>query len=463
MGLDRGRGHRRGRRGCLCLGSAPHPGSAEHRTVEAKTDVARSSIPVPGREPGCLLGAVVRGRRRAGRGRRRHAADPLASARGNRYPIGAPGGPDRVVRNLLTVDVMRGLLRKSIPRLGAKRCGRIRPPYVMPCSAALAGLTALLAVTGCFQLNVESCRLICTTSRDCPGDLQCLGATGQGLCASPGVTMCGDASVGVTDAGADRTDAGRTDAEAGMSGAPSMLCHSGSCLILPETVRSNLVLLLWPSNLPAVGSPVSVWADQSGQGNDAHALYPSALPQVIPDGVQLDTTQLGTGFVVVNSPSLDFGSGDFAVIVVAGLSSNATPLSLFRKSGGARTSQQISIDWVLSSTSSSLTGKPQGVVDDTTVLATTDVSQPSVEAYTLYRSTDSLELRLNEVVLGTADLPMPGLSTTNAEDLYLGVSGFVGSPVDSIQAVVAIRGSIGSTELTKLEVFLRTVFMKSTP
>jgi len=336
----------------------------------------------------------------------------------------------------------------------------------MPRSAPLTALTALLALTACFRLDVDSCRLICTLAEGCPGDLTCLvdPATHQGLCASPGTKACkNDASVGGTDASVDRMDAGGTDAEAGTSGPPSMLCHNGRCLSLPEDVRANLVLLLWPSNLPAVGSPVSVWADQSGQGNDAHALYPSALPQVIPDGVQLDTTQLGTGFVVVNSPSLDFGSGDFAVIVVAGLSSNATPLSLFRKSGGARTSQQISIDWVLSSTSSSLTGKPQGVVDDTTVLATTDVSQPSVEAYTLYRSTDSLELRLNEVVLGTADLPMPGLSTTNAEDLYLGVSGFVGSPVDSIQAVVAIRGSIGSTELTKLEVFLRTVFMKSTP
>ncbi len=268
----------------------------------------------------------------------------------------------------------------------------------------------------------------------------------------------------MTDAGLDRMDAGGTDAEAGMSGPPSMLCHNGKCLTLPEDVRSNLVLLLWPSNLPAVGSPVSVWADQSGQANDAHALSTTARPQVIPDGVQLDSTQSGAGFVVANSPSLDFGSGDFAVIVVAGLSSSTTPRTFFRKSDSARTnSQQISIDWVLSSTSSALTGRPQGVVDDTTVLATMDVSQPSVEAYTLYRSANNLELRLNEAVLGTGDLPIPGLSTTNPEDLYLGVSGMFGSPVDSIEAVVAIHGSIGSTELTRLEVFLRTVFMQSTP
>jgi hypothetical protein len=330
-------------------------------------------------------------------------------------------------------------------------------------TAALTGLTALLALAGCFQLNVESCSLRCTSDEGCPGDLKCLGdPSGQGLCASPGVAECGNASDGGMDAGVDRMDAGGADAEAGTSGPPSMLCHNGSCLSLPEDVRSNLVLLLWPSNLPAtLGSPVSVWADQSGQGNDAHALYPSALPQVIPDGVQLDSAQLGSGFVVANSPSLDFGSGDFAVIVVAGLSSSTTPLSFFRKSDGARTnSQQISIDWVLSST---LTGRPQGTLDDTTVPASMDVAQPSVGAYTLYRSTDQIELHLNGAVLGSAGLPMPGPSTTNPEDLYLGVNSLFGSPVDSIEAVVAIRGSIASTELNQLEGLMRDVFARPAP
>jgi len=58
---------------------------------------------------------------------------------------------------------------------------------------------------------------------------------------------------------------------------------------------------------------------------------------------------------------------------------------------------------------------------------------------------------------------MPGLSTTNAADVYLGMSGFNGSPVDSIEAVVAIRGSIESTDLTQLEAFMRDVFATSAP
>lgn len=360
------------------------------------------------------------------------------------------------------MDVMSGLWRKKIPRLGAKGCGQIRPPYGMSGTVALTGLTALLALASCFQLNVESCRLICTSNGDCPGDLKCLpGATSQGLCVSPGVTMCGDASVGATDAVVDRMDAGGTDAEAGRSGPPSMLCHNGTCLTLPEDVRSNLVLLLWPSNLPSVGSPVSVWADQSGQGNDAHALSTTAPPQVISDGVQLDATQSGAGFVVANSPSLDFGLGDFAVIVVAGLSSSTTPVTLFRKWDGARTdSRKISIDWALSSAGS---GRPQGTVDDTVVPASTDVPQPSTAAYGLYRSVDHIELHLNGAVLGSNDLPTPGLTTSNPENLYLGVGSQVGNPADSLEAAIAVRGPVGADELGQLEGFLKTVFARSGP
>src|SRR6185312_11957437 len=99
-------------------------------------------------------------------------------------------------------------------------------------------------------------------------------------CVSPN-TMC----VPLTDASTDGLDAGGTDAEGGVSLPPQMLCHNGSCFPLSDTLRANLVLLLWPSNLPPVGSPVSIWSDQSGKGNDAYALYPSAPPQVIPDGV----------------------------------------------------------------------------------------------------------------------------------------------------------------------------------
>jgi len=168
--------------------------------------------------------------------------------------------------------------------------------------------------------------------------------------------------------------------------------------------------------------------------------------------------------VVLNGPSLDFGSRDFALVVVAGLSSATTPLSIARKSDGARTnSRQISIDWVLSSVDSALTGQPRGAVDDTLILASDDIPQPSVGAYTLYRSADRVELRFNSTLFGSADLPAADLSTTNASDLYIGVAGMVGPPADSIEAVLAVRGPVESTALNELETFLNTTFGKAAP
>jgi hypothetical protein len=351
---------------------------------------------------------------------------------------------------------------------GAKPRDEIRPLNGMPRSAALICLGLLALSSGCFNVDYGTCRITCSASALCPEGLRCLlGPDGEnGLCAPPNTDAltCFPAQPDAgTDADAmdasdasDAMDGGDAD---GMSLPPSVLCHGSSCLTLPEAVRANLVLLLWPSNLPPLGSPVSVWSDQSGKDNDAHALYPSALPHVIANGVQLDPNPVGSGFVILNSPSLDFGSGDFTVIVVAGLSSSTARVSFFRKSDRAReNSRQISIDWVLSS---ALTGRPQGIVNDTPIVTSSDIAQPSVGAYTLRRTSEHLEIRLNEAVLGSADLPAPGLTTTNAEDVFLGVDSFGGSPADSIAAVVAIRGPVASGDLTDLLAFLRTLFATS--
>lgn len=329
-------------------------------------------------------------------------------------------------------------------------------------SAALAALTALLALSGCFQLSPKSCEVLCTATNGCPGDLHCViqENVNYGICTAPG----GSCPPVFSDAGMPPPDAGSPDADAGPPLPPGMLCHNGACFTLPDAVRANLVLLLWPSNLPPVGSAVSVWKDQSGQGNDAYALDPSALPKVIPDGVHLDPSQFGTGFVVLDSSTLDFASGDFALVVVAGLSSATTPLSLARKSDVARTnSRKISIDWILSSGDAAITGRPEGAVDDTLLPANSDVPHPAVADYTLYRSTDHVELHMNSTVLASADLPTPGLSTTNTADLYIGVSGTLGPPADSIEAVIAIRGAINSTLLTQLELFLNDAFVRPSP
>lgn len=331
----------------------------------------------------------------------------------------------------------------------------------MPTSAALACLGVLGAIAGCFDLKYQNCRITCSDSDglSCPPGLTCHTIPGDeyGLCAPQGMTCPSQetdagADAVAMDAGPDATDAmdGGTDADGG-SLPPQVLCHAGNCLTLPDAVRSNLVLLLWPSNLPAVGDAVSIWADQSGHGNDAHAIYPSAPPHVTPDGVHLDSTQLGSGFEIADSPSLDFASGDFTVIVLAGLASSNDSVVLFSKSDGARlNSRRVTLWWALSSPSS---GRPQGSVNDVQLIAPTDTTQPSVGVYGVRRQADHVELRLNGAVLISDDLPA-GSATTSTQDIFLGTGSQVGAVADSIGGVIVVRGAIASDDLRSLESFL---------
>jgi hypothetical protein len=365
-------------------------------------------------------------------------------------------------------------------RFRAKRRVEIRPHYGMPRFAALAALAVIWATAGCFNPRYVDCRITCSDLEKCPSGLMCVldPEKDYGRCAEPGTTVCPSPN---HDAGPDSDAIDSSDAidrsEVGdpIDGSdadtdtfpPKVLCHNGTCLNLPEAIRTNLVLLLWPSNLPPVGSTVAVWPDQSGNGNHAEALYPrdpTALPEVIPNGVHLNANRPGGGFVVVNKPSLDFGSGDFVIIVVAGPSSSVTPVTFFRKSDGAHENpREIFLDWVSSSSS---TGQPRGSVNGTSVVpsgAIPQFPQLSVAAYTLQRSIDHLELSRNGAVIGSRDLAPAGASTSNAADIYLGVTGFVGTPADSIAAVFAIRGSVGSSDLDQLDRFLLTLFATVDP
>lgn len=248
---------------------------------------------------------------------------------------------------------------------------------------------------------------------------------------------------------------GGTDA-----GAPAMLAHNGHTFSLPPDIRDNLVLLLWPDNLPAgIGTAVPVWLDQSGHGNDAQANYPTAAPpRVIADGVQLDPTQYGSGFVVADSPSLDLGSGDFAVIVVAGLAPKSVNVTLFSKSDAVPTGGRSVV--IRYSPLSASTGVPQGIVDDTQIVSDSQVTEPSVNVYGLRRVGDHVDLRLNGGVLKGADLPA-GTSTTSSENLYLGTANLGTFSVDSIEAVIVVRGPTTNMDLDSLESFLTFFRMPS--
>ena len=339
------------------------------------------------------------------------------------------------------------------------------PASGTPTLRALAGLGVIWAISGCFNVNYGNCRITCEIDDHCPGSLKCVRkTTGPGEASARRRGRPVQLSRARTPAPmpARWTRAATTAPtrwmEATVPMAVPQRCSATTETASPFPRRSAQTSSSFcgrQTSRPSVPRS-TFWRDQSGQGNDAKAIQPTALPHVIPNGVQLNSNRLGSGFSVVNSPSLDFGGGDFAVIVVAGLSSSTAPVTFFRKWDGVRlNSRRISIEWVLSSAT---TGRPQGAVNDTPVGPDMDTTQPSVRAYTLRRTTDHLDLYINEVGLGSADLPTAGASTSNAQDVFLGVNTEFGDPADSLEAVIAIRGSIESADLNRLQVFLRTVF-----
>ena len=353
------------------------------------------------------------------------------------------------------------------PACGAKLRREIRPLNGMPTSAALAGLGLLWAISGCFNPTYGNCRITCTADKDCPSSLACVlkDGTNEGLCAPRGMACFDNTDAGAdadaVDTGVAATDAMDTGTDGTDSepdgGPPEVLCRDADhCLPLPEAVRANIVLLLWPSNLPPVGSTVEVWRDQSGQHNDAYPIYPSALPHVIASGVKLDSNQAGSGFEVADSASLDFASGDFAVIVVAGLAGSNRDVAFFNKNDGAPGStRKVSLRFSLSSVT---TGGPRGYVNDLVLTSPRNTSQPSVGVYNLRRRGDHVDLRLNGGVVIGADFMTPGSSTTNSQNVFLGTGSEVSNVADSMSAVIVVRGPISQTDLDNLESWLAMMF-----
>jgi hypothetical protein len=103
--------------------------------------------------------------------------------------------------------------------------------------------------------------------------------------------------------------------------------------------------------------------------------------------------------------------------------------------------------------------RPQGRVNDATITAVADVAVSLANTYALRRSGAHLELRVNGVVLGSSDLSPADQSTSNAEDILLGVvSQSAPTGIDTIQAVFLVRGSVGSTALEPVEQYLQQTF-----
>jgi len=346
-------------------------------------------------------------------------------------------------------------MRPHLPEGALKRANpwcSFRPSIGMRALKALAGLAALTALPACFNPAL-SCRLLCGDHGSCPAGLTCQVVSNTPVCVAHGDTCPASEDAGSNDDTA--TDSLSADAVAEAHPAPTDICTDQThCIHLSPAVQSGLVLWLDPSNLPTLKDAVTVWPDRSGQGNDARASAMNVPPTSIMNGVAFAKDSFGAGFTVAAHPSLDFGTGDFLVLVLAAATDGTAGGFYIKTDNNVRTtSHQIVLRWTFDAALNAY--QPQALVNDTALAPNAPVAaMAGMTLFGLRRVKNQIEIRVNGSPSGTAALIAPDTSTDDPNDLLLGQLGDVGPSIDSMRAVIAIRGPIDDSDLSGLEDFL---------
>ena len=323
-------------------------------------------------------------------------------------------------------------------------------------------LVALCALGGCFTPDYH-CRIICggPTRSDCPTGFSCVSAGDLRLCARDDIprTCEGAADAGLSEGPPPPTPDAVPDTPIGTEN-PSELCYAGSCLTLSAEMRQSLVLWLDPSTLPAKDATVTRWPDRSREANDAVPVPLQLSPRSLGDGLELEPVG-GGPLLIVHDPSLDFGSGDFTVIVVARLAA-FPPSCLFAKASFDRTDPRgVAMGWTYAT---ELARTIYRATVNGVALATpgAGLGDLSPRVFVVRRAREAIEARVNGDRTAVGVLPI-GVSVSTTEGAYLGSCGPTGAPISVLHAAIAFRGPLPDTDLTRLEAFLKGSFPPGSP
>jgi hypothetical protein len=118
---------------------------------------------------------------------------------------------------------------------------------------------------------------------------------------------------------------------------PSGFVCQGTCKWTPRALGGRLALWLDASlGVTLAGSKVSGWSDQSGQGNHAAQVTDARRPTVEPNaisgrpGIKFNPLDTDNQFLTVaDASSLQFGTGEFTILIVAKASKNDEDYSNF--------------------------------------------------------------------------------------------------------------------------------------
>lgn len=311
----------------------------------------------------------------------------------------------------------------------------------------VVALAAAASVTTCGGTSPSACvpgqSIGCVGPGSCQGFQVCNAAgDGYSVCdctvpntgvdgsidATPSLDASGDALV---DSPADEGTPEAGDAE---SWTPALLPNLS--LWLDDTVGF----------VPDLQKPghIAAWLDQSGKGNDAHSTDLVYTPTVDTAAIKgRDAVRADGTLVIVDSPSLQFGIGDFAIVLVARLSRNLTinPGALYRKSYNTLF---IGID------STSYTAR----FTDGMKSATFDFTAANNKFATIFARGPNVSL---DVAMNTST---GGLSTDDVsavgQSIYLLESG--GTTAMELAEVIAIKGTLSATDTNHLKAYFKVKF-----
>jgi len=219
----------------------------------------------------------------------------------------------------------------------------------------------------------------------------------------------------------------------------------------------------WETNLIAALHRLSKTPERDPQDpqryNDAFALSAGALPKVMPSGgLMLDYGVDGAGLVVPEYPTLDFGAGDFTILMVVGFNHGGIGKTFFLKQNNPPGDfpKQLVMEWLIAT-------PPDfsfvGFVNETEFVSGKPTGAGVERVYGLRRIGDDVQLRVNGNIVNTGTLLTRGASTDSNGNIYLGSRGGLDfETVDTIRAAIMIGGSLTDQEVGALEAWLLAAF-----
>jgi hypothetical protein len=351
--------------------------------------------------------------------------------------------------------------------------------------------SVVLLLSGCLDTRLDGLIFACSTANDCPPGQVCSGGScAQDVDAAPmatdGGSTCGD---GIREATEECDDAGssggcpacRIAAGWFCNGAPGQrsICSEGwSPAQLPG-------LVLWLDGQDIQTTQV-LWRDRSPEHNDAVASVDAVIddcpPARVPlpltlgsDGVEFD----GLGSTVVcisDADSLQWGTGDFAVLVVAA-SSNL--LATLESEGGQLYGKELlepNYPGLFLSITGYMMGPPPRAVPGLFVaLESRDLAFPAGtdtgtvshyndgkrRLYGVQRTNDRLSLVIDRVVTATVFLPHPIEISAPLRPVHLGrnLNAQYQRLRGAIYAVFAVKGPLLRADLDRLFRFAQARYL----